>query len=587
MQGSFQVGDFTRGAAIVCMTNSIRPECYLTYAELERALEEIHQTWPHLVQVYAIAESHRGRKLFLLELTNRERGEAAEKPGFYIDANTHAEEVLGSTVALETARHLLSRYGSDDTATFLLDELVIYILPRVNPDGAEYCLTTGVQWVGNGRYLPGEEQPAPGFYFADLNGDGVYAQMRVEDDNGEWKVSERDERLLVQRGPHEYGGTYYRLYPEGRIREYDGAEVLLPRPRDGNINRNFAANWLPERHQYGAGAYPLSEPETMAITSFILAHPNITGAQFYHTHGGVILRPFLNKPDAEFPPGDFGVYKTLGQVGEELTGYKLISVFEDFTTDKDSPRSGTAMEWAYEQLGIVCFSTELWDVFKAAGIERDEFFPLGGRSEDVELRLLRWADEQDGPTGYLPWEKFEHPELGTVEIGGWNRLYTFRNPPASLVQDIAKRNIEFTLAHAAAAPRLVIEELTATHVEGTVYKISATVANAGYLPTNLTQMAVREGQASPVTVSINAEPARQLEVIMGGNEVALGHLSGRAERTAPWSPFGNEWGSPKKRAEWVVKAAEGLSEVIVRAQSAKAGVAQRTVRLIERTERST
>ncbi|MFP4200738.1 MAG: M14 family metallopeptidase, partial [Clostridia bacterium] len=512
-----------------------RPEVYPVFEEMEEILNNLATEYPDLCDLYSIGKSHRGRDLWMMEITNKHAGNGCEKPGFYIDANTHAEEVLGTTVALETIKYLLKNYGQDDQVTFLLDEMVFYILPRVDPDGAEFCLTQGMQWVGNGRYLPGEEQPDPGFHFCDVDGNGVVAQMRKEDPNGEWRVSDEDPRLMVQRKPHEYGGTYYRLFPEGRIRNYDGAEILFPLPRDGNINRNYPANWLPENHQYGAGELPLSEPETAAICRFILDHPNIAGAQFYHTNGGLILRPFMDKPDAHFPGDDKRIFEAIGQVGADLTGYKLISVYEGFTTDKDKPRSGTSMEWGYEQLGFVCFSTELWDVYGAAGIEREEFLPGEQRSEDRELKLLRWADRQEEPTGYLDWTPFDHPELGEVEIGGWNRLYTFRNPPGDLVAEIATNNLKFTLAHAAAAPRVVIEDVQVDRIEGSVYRISAVVANAGYLPTYLTEMAVREDRAETVKVTLSGNGVTP---VVGECTVDLGHLSGRSERTAIWSPFG-------------------------------------------------
>jgi hypothetical protein len=50
--------------------------------------------------------------------------------------------------------------------------------------------------------------------------------MRVEDPNGEWRVSDGDERLMVPRAPDEAepGAAYYRLYKEGVFKDYDGFE---------------------------------------------------------------------------------------------------------------------------------------------------------------------------------------------------------------------------------------------------------------------------------------------------------------------------------------------------------------------------
>ena len=133
----------------------------------------------------------------------------------------------------------------------------------------------------------------PGLCQEDINGDGLIVEMRIEDPAGEWRVSEDDPRLMVQREPGEVGtGPYYRMYREGAIKgEWDGVNFSIQKPRDGNLNRNFPAGWRPDYRQYGAGDLPLSEPESKAIADFLLAHPNISGMQCYHTHGGLHSTP--------------------------------------------------------------------------------------------------------------------------------------------------------------------------------------------------------------------------------------------------------------------------------------------------------
>ena len=62
-------------------------------------------------------------------------------------------------------------------------------------------------------------------------------------------------------------------------------------------------------------------------------------------------------------------------MGVAETGYPLISVYEDFTPDKSLKRYGSSSDWSFGALGIPTFSTELWDVFKAAGIQRGRLLP--------------------------------------------------------------------------------------------------------------------------------------------------------------------------------------------------------------------
>jgi hypothetical protein len=62
------------------------------------------------------------------------------KTGVLLYAQEHAREWVTSLVALETAQRLLHNYGSDPTTTALVDDLDIFIIPMVNPDGAAYSL---------------------------------------------------------------------------------------------------------------------------------------------------------------------------------------------------------------------------------------------------------------------------------------------------------------------------------------------------------------------------------------------------------------------------------------------------------------
>jgi murein tripeptide amidase MpaA len=482
---------------------------------------------------------------------------------------------------------VLENYGKDDRVTWLLDNTTFYIIPRMNPDGAEISLTTGHHWCGNGRYLPGEEQTR-GLCQQDINGDGLIVQMRIEDPAGEWRVSDEDPRLMVLRQPGDVGnGTYYRLYREGVIRgDWDGVTFEVEKPRDGNMNRNFPTGWRGEFRQYGAGEHPLSEPEANAVARFILDRPNIAGMQCYHTHGGLHLRPSLVAPDDSLPRFDLALYKTIGAMGTEVTGYPVISVYEEFTTDPDKPRVGSLMQWSYDEMGIITFSTELWNPELAAGIEHPAKYQVRARSTEDEIKLLQYNDEHLGGKGFVEWTPFDHPQLGKLEIGGWTHMYTFRNPPpvSFATTEAAKQfifntihnNCLFTLMHAAATPLVRIRDMTSEALGANLHKITAIVANEGYLPTHLTQRALQHGTAESVHVSLDLPDG--VELAMGGQTQDIGHLAGRDERNAPWSPWMREWSHTKSKAEWLVRASHGV-QLAVKASAQRAGTHRREVTL--------
>ena len=40
---------------------------------------------------------------------------------------------------------------------------------------------------------------------------------------------------------------------------------------------------------------------------------------------------------------------------------------------------------------------------------------------------------------HVDWKAFDHPDLGAVEIGGWNRFHAFGNPPLQFLErEVAK-----------------------------------------------------------------------------------------------------------------------------------------------------
>jgi murein tripeptide amidase MpaA len=555
------------------MTLTTRFDRYYDYAGLTEQLQALAAAYPQLATLRSIGKSFQGRDVWLMEITNAATGPGASKPGYYLDAQIHAEEHTTSAVALYAIHKLLTDHGRDEEVTRLVDRQVFYVLPRINPDGAELSLQPPYYlWCGNGRFLPGQDRHG-GLKTEDVDGDGTIVSMRVRDPLGEWKKSALDDRLMVQREPGEEGGDYYRLYPEGFIDDYDGVHVRIDKPHDGNMNRNFPAGW--DAEEYGAGELPLSEPEAAAVARFILDHPNIAGMNSYHTHGGIILRPSMTQPDAAMSPKDLALYTALGKVGTALTGYPTISIYEEFTPDKSKPRRGGLMDWTYEKMGIPSFATEVWDVETAAGVEKTAYYNLHPRTEEAQLKVFQWVLDHLGERGFRPWRPFDHPQLGPVEVGGMVYIWTYRNPPPALLEGVCRDNVAFNLKHAAAAPRVRVDEAIAEHLGADLYRVRATVANHGYLPTNLSDVAIQRRVAKPVRVALEVDGA---ELVMNPREADLGHLAGRNEREFPWSPWGPAWSPTTKRVEWLVRVADpAKARVRVVAVSQRGGTDGRAV----------
>jgi murein tripeptide amidase MpaA len=575
---------------------------YNGYDEMTEIIHSLAEEHTDLSELYSIGQSTDGRELWLIEITNKETGPAAEKPAVYVDGNTHAAEVTGREVCLWLVKHLLEGYGENDEITGILDTRVFYVLPCMNPDGAELYLTTPYHRTGGGIPNP-EWEWRPGLTEEDIDGDGEIVKMRVRDPNGDWRVSDKDPRVMVKRDPDEFGGVYYKIFTEGMIKGYDGGEIKTAPPRwIGGTNRNWPERWKPESRAYGADV-PLDEPEARAQADFWRSHKNICGGLAYHTHGGLIVRSSSAVPDSELDIKDIATYEYIGDIGTRLTGeaqYPSVSGNSSlFTLDPAKPRVGTAKDFFFDIMGVYAWTYELWDMAGMAGVGNFEerggirFTRFENRTEEENLRLQEWNDEALGGEGFVDWKPVEHPQLGPVEVGGWKQKFTWRNPPTSFLKEECMRSGTFMLTYAALTPRVELVNAEAEEVVPGLYRIRAVAKNQGFLPTNVTEQALKAKLAKKVTMEIEAGEA---ELIMGGKKMELNHLEGRSHKVPGrfYTPLGPKRGPPGRffggmfitgggdgslqAAEWLVKARKGTSVTVV-VSSEKGGVDRKTVSL--------
>ncbi len=547
---------------------------YYDQGELEAALHAFVEESPQLARLESIGSSHEGRSIWCMTITAPGRPHY-EKPAYWLDANIHATEVTGCMGALHLIETLLGGFDSDASIAGLLERCTFYIVPRVNPDGAE-------QYFSSPLYVRSGTRPYPftderdGLYAHDIDGDGRVLSMRVPDTHGAWKVSERDERLMRKRDPDEFGGTYYRLYTEGLIRNFNGYEVQVGHPRQGlDFNRNFAYIWAPEGNQRGAGPYPFSEPEVRAIAEFYATHPNISCGISYHTYSGVILRPFSDKNDDAIPLGDLYTFKAITRRGTEITGYPAGSVYDIFRYEPREVMRGAFDDWAYDQHGVYAFTVELWDMVGEAGIKERHFIEwMRDHPEEDDLKLLAWNDAELGGDGFVRWYPFEHPQLGPVEIGGWKERETFGNPPAKFLLPTLEPNTTFAIAHARMLPRLEIQELRADALGGDVHRVRLALVNSGFLPTYGSEMAVQRKASRPIEVTLTLPDGATL--VSGLARQEIGQLEGRANKRGLFSS--NFATDNVELIEWVVQAAAG-AEVAIAAVSQRGGTVRGTVML--------
>lgn len=551
----------------------VRFDTYYRYDELTRILHAFAEEYPYLVRIESIGKSYEERDIWLLTVTNFATGPADEKPALWVDGNIHASEVSPSSACLYLIHRLTREYGSHEKITRCLDTRAFYVCPRVNPDGAEWALADKPKIIRSStRPYPYDEDPIGGLVTEDIDGDGRMLMMRIPDPNGNWKKHPDEPRLMIRRDPDEVGGEYYRILPEGRFDEpFDPAILTIQPKKEGlDLNRNFPAHWRQEYEQDGAGPYPTSEPEVRAIVDFIAKHPNITGGVTFHTWSGVLLRPYSHQPDDAFPAEDLWTYQKIGAKGTEITGYPNISVYHDFKYHPKEYISGVFDDWMYDHMGVFAWTVEIWSPQRQAGITDYKFIDWF-REHPVEddLKLLKWSDEVLGGRGYVDWYPFEHPQLGRVELGGWDMLYAWRNPPPEFLEQEVALFPDWLVWHLLISPKLEVYEATVEPLGDALYKVRLVVQNTGWLPTYITKKAVEKKLVRGVVAEIELPDGATLRT--GKPREELGQLEGRAYKPSAVTFWSADPTDDRAKVEWVVHAPQG-GTVRLTARHERAGV---------------
>ncbi|MFM8957103.1 MAG: M14 family metallopeptidase, partial [Actinomycetota bacterium] len=516
-------------------------------------------------------------------ITDSRTGEHHTKPAHWIDANIHAVEVTGGVAALYIIHHLVTKYVAGDTVVVeALRTRTFYIAPRVNPDGVEDALADRPLFHRSSvRSWPWRDGHRwPGLHPQDIDGDGRILTMRIPDADGGWMQHPDEPRVMIPVGPlgAPQGKQRYRLLAEGLIENYDGFTIDQPRDPAGlDLNRNFPAGWGVD--VLGSGDHPLSEPEILALVKAVKARPNVCGYNAFHTAGGFMLRPSSNLPDSKLPPEDLFIFKKFGEHSTPLTTYPVHSVYEDLTWDKSRVMGGAGDDWAYDHLGVYSWTTEFWDaIYRATGEHSPNDVWYVGPTPAQDLAVCKWSDTH-APGSYVAWYPYTHPQLGAIELGGFNALYIWTNAPASCLKDEVAPHAEVAIFQAMAAPRLEIKLADATSLGGDVWRVRVGVANTGWLPTTVSQHARSKNIVLPATVEIaHASSASGVVTLVEGEaRVRIGQLDGRSKHLLDGGAMSD--GTPDRHLHtWLVRATSGTTFTITVSHQ-RAGTVSTTVTL--------
>jgi len=202
---------------------------HYTLAQMEAILDNFAKNHPKIcTKKVSIGKTIEGRNIWMVKISDNVAKDEAE-PEALFDAVHHAREPLGMTTTLLFMDWLLSNYGKDPQATYLVDERELFFVPCLNADGYEY----------NRKIRP--------------NGGGMWRKNRRKNSGGS------------------YGVDLNRNWPTGwGVRG------------GGSSSPTSSTYW---------GTKALSEPETQALENFIKTRKFVVGCSC-HTYTEILLRPW-------------------------------------------------------------------------------------------------------------------------------------------------------------------------------------------------------------------------------------------------------------------------------------------------------
>ena len=149
--------------------------------------------------------------------------------------------------------------------------------------------------------------------------------------------------------------------------------------------------------------------------------------------------PTAQRPMTPCHPRIWTCSRSSGQRGTQLTGYPCVSTYHGFRYGPHEVTHGAhGRLCAMTTLAGLAFTTELWDLPTTAGIGPRDF-----------IAWLRWHPEEDDLNAHAlercgrgrsrpSWTgtRFQHPQLGPVEIGGWHGKLYQQNAPLTYLPEL-------------------------------------------------------------------------------------------------------------------------------------------------------
>ena len=183
-------------------------------------------------------------------------------------------------------------------------------------------------------------------------------------------------------------------------------------------------------------------------------------------------------------------------------------------------------EWAYHQRGCLAYVVELWDLFAQLGIPRAKRFVDHYTQLTRKDFLALWKLDREVNQGriFKPWRTVQHPQLGTVEVGGFDARVGISNPPFEKLAETCANQCAAFLRVASMLPQVQLELLSSEKMGDGHTRVQVRITNGGYLGTYGLSSAKVLTHVEPLRMTMQGEGVSV--VAPAESVIDIGHLAG-------------------------------------------------------------
>jgi hypothetical protein len=129
-------------------------ESYPSYQKITEELQNLAKNHPQFFKLMSIGKSVKGKELWVMKVSDSVELDEVE-PEIKLVANMHGDEIVGRELMILFLKDLAQSYlKKDPRVTKLIQETELYVMPSLNPDGAELKRRGNASYVDLNRDFP-------------------------------------------------------------------------------------------------------------------------------------------------------------------------------------------------------------------------------------------------------------------------------------------------------------------------------------------------------------------------------------------------------------------------------------------------